>query len=729
MQKNKSFSCAGVVALCATVAAPGALAQATDVGENIPEEIVVTAQRRAERIQDVPVAITAFSASEIENAAIERLSDVAAYTPGLELSGMQSIGFSAPKIRGVQADAARLGAEPATGVYIDEVYFGSNASLNSDLFDVDRIEVLRGPQGTLYGKNTIGGAINVLLKKPTPEFEGQASVEVGNYDLLRLRGTLNVPLSDKVFTRLTAYKTERDGYTSNRFDGSSLNGADSSGGRFALRWLVDDLTTVDLLLASARDRGTGRAADIGDPSLRLITETVMGYRDGDPFDNAVSQDHRSIEHRDLDWSYLRLEREFSGFDFVSLSAYSAFDYQNPADTDSTPFDLLVDNVTGDLSQISQEFRFVSNSTDAPMKWILGVYYQRSDLHAESIIELGSDLALFGIPEDRANSFADLVSDSYAVFGQTSYRISSKFTLTGGLRYTHERKDFQFRQDGGRVGLFASVPLDRRDDSWNFLSGVLTADYRWSDDVMSYLTISRGSKSGGFNDGLNGPGAMTPYDPEHLWNLELGTKASFLDDKVYVGVAAYHMWWRDMQTRYLPPGTTSFIVVNSGRATRPGLEVELGLRPAAGLEISSSLTYQAKGDSTNSTSSTPNAELARVFPEYTASLRAQYVVPLIGSTELLVRGEYTYRDETASSATQPDPALMQEQRNLVNARIGLQSAGGRWAVSLWGRNLTDQAYIVSAGDLSTALGPGFPLLPKQIWLGEPRTYGVEFQVSF
>lgn len=687
------------------------------------EEIVVTAQRREENLRDIPVAVSAFSASEIQNATIDQVNDLSAYVPGLELNGWSSVGFSAPNIRGIAADAARTGAEPAAGVYIDEVYFGSNASLNNDLFAIERVEVLRGPQGTLYGKNTIAGAINIISKKPTQEVQISGDARMGNYDSRRFRGNLSGPILDGVLLgQLSFFSSENEGYTENRFDGSVLNSIDASGARAFLRWLAGDDTTVDLSAFSTRDRGTGRAADAGDPDLDLIPELVLGYEDGDPFDFSVSQNHRAIEYRDVNSGNVRIDHELETLTITSLSAFVEWDYENPADTDGSPFDFVIDNVRGNASQISQEFRAVSN-TSGPLEWILGAYFLRSKLHAESVITLGEDLSLFGIPEDTANSFADQITTSYAGFGQLTYQLTSRLAATAGLRYTYETKEFEFRQDGGDAGLFAEVPPGERSESWDFVSGVATIAYVWPNEAMTYVTASKASKSGGYNDGLNGPGALTPYDPENVTNLEAGLKASFWSGRGLFSSAAYYLWWDDIQLRYLPPGTTFFVVANAGNQQRYGLEAELSLMPADGLKLDVAYAHQKLDSAENVLVPTEEA-IGITTPENTLSVRGQYEFPVSAGLKMYIRGEYEYRSKTDSSAVQPDPALQQQERKLFSARIGLKTKDDKWGFYLWGRNLTDEAFIVNAGDLSQAFGPGFPLLPKQVWLGPPRTYGLE-----
>lgn len=708
------------------------------------EEIVVTAQKREQSIQDVPISMTAFTGEQLEMAGVTRFEDLSLITPGLTLRNLQSVKFTTPNIRGVQADAIRAGAEPAVGVYVDEVYLGSSTVINSDLYDIERIEILRGPQGTLYGKNTLAGAIAIETRKPPETTELRATAMIGDYNARRARVSFGGPISDGILGQISALYNSRDGFTYNRLLGTRLNDVDNASARVALRFLPNDDTTIDLAVEYARDRAFGRANDVGDPEMTLRLEDMPyfvergGFKDGDPFDRSVAHDFNSYEDRDVYGASLKGEFSLRPFDLVSITAVRSYEYDGIADTDASSFALIRDQEKEKQRQYSQELRLVSNDSSA-FDWVAGLYAFHSKSEPNSVIYVdpqliefleqdifGLPLGGFGVPADVAGAFAELDTTSLALFGQSTFELTDRLFLTLGLRYTHDRKDFEFRQDGGLLGLFESVPQGSNDETWGLVSGSIDLAYQPSDELLAFAKIGRGVKSGGFNDGLNGEGALVPYDPESLWSYELGAKTQWMENRLLVNGSVWYQRWDDVQARFLVPGTTDFIVVNTEANEITGAELELAARPAPDLDIGLGYSYIDIRYPDNDPVFGPAVDRPQTIPEHTGSLFAQYSIEARAGT-VVIRGEYAYQGSHYVNAQDKDDTFFNGSFGVINARVGFQAE--RWSAYLWGRNLSDETYLIGGADLTTALGPGLEVLPKQIWLGAPRTWGLELEVAF
>lgn len=728
--------------LLATATAPPLAAQAADTERAdglVLEEIVVTARKRTESLQEVPISITAFTDETLERIAATELIDILHRTPNFYQPYLGEAKGTPPSIRGVLGTST-AGADPAVGFYLDEVYLGNTVASSFDLFDLASLEVLRGPQGTLFGRNTIAGVINVRTKQPTEEFEGSIAATVGNYDDVRLRGYVSGPIAgDNLFGKVSVMYHDRDGFIDNEnTDHGDLRELHNWFIRSQLRYVVSDATefTFSFDYRDVNQRGGGYKADGQNLFFSGVvpgTEHLF-YDPGDPLEYSVNWDCCGEEDLEAWGVSLDVSHELPGMEFRSITAYREHDYFSIFDTDLSPNRWLSDGSPEEQSQFSQEFRLTS-TTDNRLSWIAGLYYFQQDTLDLNFGRLESDLLTIlgfppGFPDQLAQANGDQTADSYAAYVHLGYDLTERLELAVGGRVTHDEKDIDYFQSDP-TGLLGGGFAYTDSDSWTEFTGDLTLSYQWTPDHMTYASIARGYKAGGFNDGI-GQADNPPFDPEYVLSYEVGLKSSFLDDRMLFNVAAYYLDWKDIQVAGFRRGEdNSFrrVTGNFGEAESYGLEAETVLRPVEGLEFTATLGLmegETETVSDNGLVSTSNL----VGPDYTGSASALYEhdVGNHGSlawyADVLVQGPNDLVPPTAVAPGAVEGAH-QDSYALLNARVTFTTVDGRWSFSLWGKNLTDEVYKTQyfSFDGNTLLTPG------ALVLGEPRMYGADIRLNF
>lgn len=713
----------------------GAFAQDSSPRKNALEEVVITAQKRAQSAQDVPLSVSAFNADTLNRVGAIGLDDITFRTPNFEYSDFGELKLSAPSIRGVfQSGSFGAGADPAVGFYLDEVYLGNNVGNNIDLFDVERIEVLRGPQGTLFGRNTIGGAVNITTRKPSDELEGAAELTVGNYEYTRVRGYVSGPIvKGKLLGKISGVYSDRDGLTKNDYLGNRINDQHNWGVRSQLLFLPSDLTevTVSLNYREVDQHGGGYEIVEFTPYLDGSTDPNFTYDPGKPDDYRIDQNLQNEETLEAWDAAVKVVHSFESVDFTSITSYSEHDYFSLNDTDRTPFDWIEDGDPEERMAFSQELRIASNQ-EQRLDWIAGLYYFYQDTTNVAYLRFGQDfneLAL-GIPagtqpDGYGFSEGTIKATSYAGYVHGTYDLGSGFEATVGVRLTHDKKKLEFEQTDAS-GLLGDIPFFTDSDSWTEFTGDATLSYFWSDEVMNYVRVSRGYKSGGFNDAF-GAEFNPSFDPEYAWNFEAGLKSQWLDNRLIFNATAFHLVWDDIQIADIIPGAgISVAVGNFGEAESTGLELELSAVPVENLEVSANIGYlDAEFTEGNSLGNVTKGD-DLPGPKLSSSIAATYYQSLGNDKELTWFLEYLYKGQHRV-AGDPLPAIgfEQESFDLLNARLSFGPQSGNWSLSLWGRNLTDETYVTRFFDLSgvDVIGSNFQQL------GERRTYGVDLQFSF
>ncbi|MCW6529057.1 TonB-dependent receptor [Sphingomonas sp. MMSM20] len=699
--------------------------------DNAIGDILVTARKRSERLQDTPISISAETAESMARKGIANIADIARQTPGLQYGDFGDMKLSPTSLRGVTGSSGSAGADPAIGYYVDEIYQAQGPGADLDLYDIARVEVLRGPQGTLFGRNTIGGVISITTERPSDTFAASVTADIGNYDARRIGASISGPIvPGAIAGKLAFVKDQRGGFERNVWLNRDVNNHDS----WALRGqLLFDLgTTTSLLLT-----GSYRAAD----QEQLVFETRRYNLDADlpkalvalglplntdPFDRKVYSDSPNKE-RLRAWDVAAtFKTRIGDVGVTNVAAYHWHDYFSRADTDRSPLKMLYDGDPERVWRWSEELRF--DLSTGPIDWLAGLYYFRQKSRNQSFVEIGADLAAnLGAPElagFRSGSNGELDTTSKAAFLSATWKIAPRLDLTLGGRYTRDEKTIHYVQVDA-IDLLGGNTDVRASGAWSQFTPNANLRFRITPTVMAYATASKGFKSGGFNDALGSADGIA-FGPESLWNYELGLKTESFNRRLVINAALYYMKWDKIQLSEDNPATPVYdpIILNGGRAHSKGIEVEMTARPTDRLTLGGNVSLQdAKYENGHLPTGEPLNHIPYA-PGYTGGANAEYRLPVAQWGTLAFYGEYLLRGRTYLT-NDADPDGVVHPYGLLNLRLSLQSPDERWRVTLWAKNLTNRIYEERVFDLSgqTLIGQKF------IILGDPRTVGVEFKLKY
>ena len=742
------------------------------------EELVVTARRREESLQVSPVSVSAFTEMALKERSLRNLNELGDFVPNVDFSVASDTTGSPTAasvfIRGIGSKSIGIFQDPGVGIYVDGVYLARAQGSVFDLLDLERVEVLRGPQGTLFGKNTLGGAINMVTRKPSGELAGELELVVGDLDRRDVRGRINAPFSDKIFGSLAGLWTERDGYARSLATGEELNDDDRTALRGALRFLAADNLVVDL---------TGDYTDLEvnglDQVLTFLEEGVGNFVD---FYNQVmsfsgfptySQDfvsdnlfesYSASPNRHAGEVYglsLNVDAIFGGFNLTSITSYREIDLDDVSDRDGVPLVFVAADHRHRQSQFSQELQLHGLALEDRLTWLIGGLYFTEDASTvgDTVILQGLIAALgaapgpifappgvpsflcnpgppppgvpcFGGPGNPLNfafsegSFEDTRSkvDSYALFGQASFSATDKLSLTFGLRYSLDEKEVSIDQVVQPLGF----PIQQAaEDDWDALSPKVGFEAQLSPDHLLYGSISWGFKSGGFNGIVQGFDSLDPFDPEEIIAYELGFKSDWLDNRLRLNAAAFFNDYTDIQFTVALIDETQilFPIRNAGEAESQGFELELSARPNRTFQLNTGLGYLDTEYTELKDVAPGGATLDGTFPkapEWTFNLSPQLSFGA-GDGELRLRADYSYRSKIFHDITN-HPSAVQEGFSLVNARLAYFPPSDRWEVALFGTNLTDERYSEN-GVFTFGFGPTLMVA------GPPREWGVSVRFDF
>lgn len=766
-----------VSALCAAIAsalpaagfAPGARAQL--------EEVFVTAQRRELGLQDSALSIAAFSGQTLEQAQVFNTGDLAQQTSGISFTSISPFDMEL-NIRGVMN--TRLDAPSASrsvGIFFDEVVVGRMGLMNMDFYDLERVEILRGPQGVLLGKNVVGGAISIITAKP--EFTSSASVraQAGNLDARLLSGHFNTAINDQLALRAAAQFRYNDGFAQNAITARPLHNIESRQARLSLRYAGDGDFSGGLIFEYMHDDGNGACAigENGNPwavarrvvgltDIRSCVPEAVQYRN-------IPGDSRSFYTREAFNATLRLERGFDNAALISLTNYrsgegesqfsqtglgpdtpglqsafrNALAARNLALTQALglAFDFPV-REREDLKQFVQELRLVSDFADTAWDYIAGLYFQR-DTVAKNDVFWGESLlgrGPLGGLNGESEWFNKATTDSWAVFGQAGYAIADNLKLTLGARYTEDRidgfiaarvnaTDDRFNpgeatplvpltgEPDGRGGL---TPFSVGDayatpyaESWGELTFSGTVEYHIGDAAMLYASVAQGYKSGGFQDTpANTPGATTAYDPETVLSIEAGLKSEFWNRRLRVNGAIFSMDYSDLQVEFTNDQCLCNIVSNVSDARIRGMEFETSLAATDALRLwLNGSLLDTEYENYAIRSGDFSGNPLQRTPETQVSTGFEYAMALGGWGEAL-KLRLSYTWQDKMPWAHTSVAF-EEAYGLLDGRIGLSPENRNWSMALWARNLGDEESRVNVIEF---LGGDISLY------NPPRTYGVE-----
>lgn len=746
------------------------------------EEVVVTAQFRQERLQETPLAITALNAESMEARSFTRVTDITESAPNVLMKPANAANGPSAQvfIRGVgQADSS-FALEPGVGMYVDDVYRGVIFGSVIDLLDLDRVEILRGPQGTLAGKNSIGGAIKLYTQKPTGNDDGYVEVTAGNYDRLDLKASGDFALIDeKLFARISGVSRHRDGYftlydfacthpgtTVPRATAQSQDcklgtqgGQDYTAGRVALRWLASDDIEVNLVtnrldersdqvplkltflnlvpIAAGSLQGANPAQFFTGPHdySSYGTNTVLAFTDppiyagrpGAGTHGAITMNPdvvlRSEDYAGtLDW------RLADSLALKSITAYQDIEGRYTTDADTTPYTVNQTSFFNSHRQFTQELRL--NGTFGPVDWTLGAYYYDATSRLKGVV-----YAQPGAPTQNLFSPNDtIVNKSQSGFAHGVWHVTDKLALTTGLRYTDDEKTYEFQRLNPFVanipvytpaGVLTGTVGRYSGDRWDYRANV---SYQWTPDVMTYAQFSTGYRGGGINPRPFVPEQAVPFNPESLDAYELGVKSDFFGNLLRVNVSVFLNEYQEIvftNTASTPNSFQNNTPVNAGDADIKGAELEVTARPFGGLLFDLTASYldfelTRIGAAGATITGITLDNLAPLTAEWKASAGVQYELDLGDAGTITPRFDASYQDEYFT-AIENHPQTLVDDYTLYNARLMWRSPENVWQANLAVTNLEDKFYYTYRYRLPIGLTTGQTAPPRQWSLTVRRNF--------
>ncbi len=739
---------AGCLLAVAPLAAPARAAEeaAGDGASGERMDIVVTAQKRSERALAVPLSLTVLGDRPTERTRLTQADDLAGQVPNLQFSA--TVGENTPifALRGVSMSDFSLNQAGPVATYYDEVYKGNFAFLGVQLFDLDRIEVLRGPQGTLYGKNTTGGAINLVATAPTPHNEGYLLAGIGNFGRVETNGALNLRLDPQLALRVAFTAARADGWFRNRLPGASdLSGTREYAVRGSLAWTPSDSARLLLRLSTSLQNPTNYgnysapgAAGVGAGAYEAYGAGSSYFRQGlGPRELAAEFTPRRHART---WS-AALTGEFvlgSGLDLTTVTAWDKGSLFVPEDTDGSPLRVLEIPYTDRGTQFSQDLR-LSTDWAGPLNLILGAYFHREALFNSTVMNFWTDLDVDGNGRvDSADCAAnpsllacvisnrfDQTKHSAALYGDATYKVTSATTLRLGLRLT--------RDTGAQTGLTSEIrgvdgvlvatpiPSTDRHFATTNLSGKIALDHALGPQAMAFASYSRGYRASGFN-------AQAYFDvaeanvarPEMIDAFELGAKARLLGHALELSATGFYYSYRNQQFLSVNPANAAQNLVNLDRSRIYGAEVEFDLQPTPGLGLRGGLgLLEARARQGTISGVDVRGHRLSNAPSVTFNVAADLVAWRAGDSSLTLNAGLSYVSAQYFEIMNL-PRLRQDGYALLAARAEWRR--GPWTFALWGKNLTDRVYTTARIDLS---GFGF----DYNHIGTPRTFGATARISY
>jgi iron complex outermembrane recepter protein len=699
------------------------------------EEIIVTAQKRAERLIDVPSSIAAVGEQTITDLNVRQLAELSNHVPNLIIDSNVSLN-SAVYIRGVGANSRNIGFDTRVGVYLDGVYLGQSPALNQELIDLERVEVLRGPQGALFGKNTVAGAINLISRQPTFDTETFVSARVGDYDERQGSLRFNTALGSNVATKISFNRAQRDGFTTNLFDGSDVGNRDATSGRAQLLWNVSDAMQVLASVDGLRTRERGEYGNAFTNTFgTALAPTYLTPR-------TINVNHNSADERDVYGGALTVSYELaSGSTLKSISSYRSTEFASTIDVDYSPIELASVDFADEYRQYTQEFQWLAARTDR-FEYLAGLYLYQQESDTSRAARTHSQAPLLGLPAGESLPTAgDVTTRNAAFYAHGTYDLTDRLELGVGFRWSWEEKDASYAIDGSRLpafGLATGTFADRRTDE--DFSPTATLTYQWTPNLVSYLRYAEGYKSGGYNLDFVGPRVFPnslEFERETATNYEAGIKGDLWQRRLGFAVSVFRTEFENYQVDQfleVSPGVIAIVIGNAAEVRTQGIEIEATLRPIDRLSLNlgvglleaefESFPGGGAGNSDASGKDLPGASPMQ------ANAGVSYSIPIGRSFDLLLHADYTYRDRyysdidnrtavSVGGVTVPYDRV--DASDFVNARIAIAPQSQRWEFALWSRNLLDSRNISIYG------GDFFGTLTRRY--SAPRTWGAEISAKF
>ncbi len=735
------------------------------------EKVTVTAQKRVQDSQDVPASVSTINGKKAKDLGVNTTDKLAEFVPDVSI-GMPSGQGNQPivTIRGVGNNDFNTNNAGPNGVYADEVYLSSPSAQTFQTFDLQRIEVLRGPQGTLYGRNTSSGLINFISMKPDDELSVSLSASYGSYDTEEESGFFNAPTGDNSAARIAFIRDSSEGFMKNLLNGDQVSGSNSFAVRgewevkptqdFSLLFnlhggAVDDLPTEYHQVGTTQGALSFTPCSESDINAHLCTDTFGYSGPAKLYDGNYNRtQHLNVKN---EGASVHADYEWGGVALTSITAFEHNTKLHPEDSDASPFRLLEIDYGVRSNTFTQELR--ASASGDKYNWLFGLYYLNETLKQNQTIDIFLDADLIcgafcgdnPFPGDPTTAFAQIgkgISDqktrSYAAFGQADYEILDRTHLTLGGRYTTETRDFNVvglwtSQDGGMDN------FDPFQQLWAFNHSItddgfswrVALDHRFDETLMAYASVATGFKSGGFNGGfldvnpVNAAAQAEPIRPEKNLAYEVGLKSDLFDKRLRANIAAFYYDYTDLQVLNLviPAGGSGFpvtVLQNAPQSTIKGVEFEGIAKPFKNFTLTANASWlDAKIDKfVNSIGGVVDysGNTLPLAPKFSFTGIADYSVPLGGGDYIDLLGSASYKSKVFFDLAN-DPLITQEGLWLFSARASYVINDGQWVFSIYGHNLSDEKYLNESFDLTQTFG-----FLEQI-VGPPLTVGAEVQFHY
>jgi len=666
--------------------------QSEESGSYLLAPVVVRADKTEMDVQDIPSSVSVFSTDAVETRQIAKTRDIFNVSPNMFFikSGPDAhTGDSFAAVRGI---TSFMSGAPVVGFYVDDMYM---PGYDIPLFDIDRIEVLRGPQGTLYGRNSQGGVISIFTKQPGNELKGRITQSYGSYNTSTTTATTSGPIiEDKLSFNIAAQYENSDGFFENSDNGSdSVDAYHSWSGRGSLYLTPSD----EVKLSYTFD---GQSYDGNYAELNTLSKVYS-----DPHKVDVDWAGRALKYSH--GNTLRAEWTPSDIKLLSITGFRNTYSHGDQDMDFTPLDLTRYYIMTDNDLFTQEFRLQSNADDAALTWLTGLFFTHEKEDIEYTYRAGQDMPL--VPGEHYSQKGKTTTNGIAAFGQGTYALGP-VDLTLGLRYEYEQKDFDYdctASDGMKTNWGMTDSSGSTDNSYDVWLPKAALGWHVTDNAMPYVSVSRGYRSGGFNLTQS---QGKEYDPEYTWNYEAGLKTEWLDRTLTVNLSAFYIEWKDIQV--MQPSFPEFEITNAGEATSKGFELETSWRPLPGLDLFANGAFtDARFEDYSDDQGDYSGNTVPNVPKYTSSGGVTYRF----WDHFMVSADYTW-----IGAIQWDQAnsKSQSQYRLFNSKIGYETENVD--VYLWGKNLFGENYATRA------------FMMDDEWYGragDPRTVGLSASLKF
>jgi iron complex outermembrane receptor protein len=775
--RKKAFGQTGLVTMAAALLIGEGAWAADAVGI---EEILVSARKREERLLDTPVAVSALPEAVLDQRNLRNLTGISQMVPNLVFDvGTGSTGGSINAqvfIRGIGQQDFLFTSDPGVGLYIDGVYFPRVTGIVMDMVDLEQVEVLRGPQGTLFGKNTIGGAILISTKKPGNEMEGMAQAIFGSRDRVDLQASVNLPIvEDKFAVRVSASSRNQDGYVKRINVGDTLGDTDSQYARLQARWTPDETWTIDLSADVTRKRETTVAAELIDVRPEDPSNALLGLWNllvAPTYGPDVQMDRRYLSPKrqtqatgpnfsnfDMFGVSLVVEKDVNELLTVkSISSYRDQDAQFSDDTDHSPLRYTESDNDNKHELFSQELQINGRSSNDRLKWVLGGFYMHEKGSDVFNVALGGGLydALESLPfplvplvpgvecpsmdpfapcaggagnplnvglDLDVSIFDDIKINSYAVYGEASYDLSDKLNATLGVRYSYDKKTFTTALFRNGAGMFTIAPTTIG-KNWDRVTPRGILKYTVNDNAMIYVSVTGGFKSGGFNGRATSLAEIDSFDPERVWAYEVGAKTVWLDNRLGINVAGFYNDYSNMQLLSVRDVQGVLVVVteNAGKVQMKGFEAEVIAVPVENLNLRGAIGFlDAEYDELAPNATVTLDDMLVKAPKWTMNAGFDYTVPMGNEGRVTFGGSVYYRSKYANELTN-EPVLIQNGYALLDAFIQYTDPKEVWSATFFGTNLTDKRFktngLTSFGSFGNAVAN----------YGPPREWGIKLRIN-